>query len=162
MQNALSWRQKACNFVNLIKIQVKIIWSVHQCGIKEVWFSVKAQCNVIIHVSKENILWNRCMNNCCDFTNLWYIPLEKDTNHSVEISWIFYHSDFTWNLFWGFAILTHLEVLNFDFLNFSTFKNAVIKQANKNESSKNCKNDSFINFLIVPIAMVFGITYQIH
>ena len=23
-------------------------------------------------------------------------------NHSVEISWLFYHSDFMWNQFWGF------------------------------------------------------------
>ena len=25
-----------------------------------------------------------------------------ETLHSVEISWFFYHADFTWNQFWGF------------------------------------------------------------
>ena len=76
-----------------------------------------------------------------------YIPLEEDSNHSVKIPWISYHSDFEINFGdWrsaNFAFLTHLEVLNFDFLNFSTFKNAVIKQVNKNESSKMAKTSKF-------------------
>ena len=47
-------------------------------------------------------------NQCCQ---LWLFLLVKNifffsnvllSYHSVEISWFFYHSDFTWNQFWGF------------------------------------------------------------
>ena len=43
--------------------------------------------------------------------------------HSVEISWFFYHSTNA-----KFAILTHLEALNFDFYEFFHFMEADIYQ----------------------------------
>ena len=64
----------------------------------------------------------------------WFVsgrPLEscknkKKSKHSVEVSGFFYHSDFTWNQFGDarcyrnvkYAILTHLEALNFDLHDF--------------------------------------------
>ena len=63
--------------------------------------------------------------------------MQKIPTHSVQVSLFFYHSDFTWNQFWGFwkcksANLTHSEALDFDFffLIFAPFEGCNIKLTN--------------------------------
>ena len=73
---------------------------------------------------------------------------DKIQTHSVEISGFFYHSDFTWNQFWGFlkckiCYSNTFRGSEFWFYEFLHFLKAEIFQMNKNESHKNGKNGSF-------------------
>ena len=74
--------------------------------------SVKTSSAVAVYLSSMTLIAIACDRHHCIVNSSRYVI------HSVEISWFFYYSDFTWNQFWWFykCKICHfntLEVLNF-------------------------------------------------
>ena len=87
------------------------------------------------------VIWKEESCTLSETSLAWY--------HSAEISWFFYHSDFTWNQFWGF--LKH-KICNFNtsrgseffiFLNFGPFWRLKPSKLTKFIAPKIAKNLSF-------------------
>ena len=67
---------------------------------------------------------------------LYRVKVHELANHSVKISWFFYHSDFTWNQCWSFEApqnchFDHLSSSEFDFWEFLTFSSVKFFQNSK-------------------------------
>ena len=110
----------------------------------------------------QNEFFSRITIRCCA---LWFINGKTRFGvilwyHSVENSWILYHSDFTWNQFGDSrsaksAILTYLEALKLDYYEILHFLKAEIYQINKIQSPRNCKNSNLWNYYRVSQDQIF-------
>ena len=56
--------------------------------------------HLIVHIKKSNF---QDLFTLFTILPIWKFDLNKNYHsHSVEMSWFFYHTGFTWNQFWGF------------------------------------------------------------